>query len=89
MESLNVFGELKGLVEILTVIEQLMTWRFRAITDERTCADCMELNGREFEVDSPSELDMFFPYGELVSPRRYKPNIHPNCRCIISHVHGE
>ena len=73
------------LVKRLRIIEYGI-WRYVAITDDRTCKACMKWHGKVFvtqDEHNPVELWDLFPYGELVDPLHFKPNVHPNCRCII------
>ncbi|MEM2177039.1 MAG: phage minor head protein [Archaeoglobaceae archaeon] len=62
-------------------------WKYHAVGDDKTCADCMRLNNRVFNAES-NELKAIFQYGELISHDTFKPNIHPNCRCILKRVYS-
>lgn len=79
------------LLNILELLRRLRIveyglWRYIAVTDDRTCSACMMHHGKVFitqDENKPDELFALFPYGELVSPTLFKPNVHPNCRCVI------
>lgn len=82
MLSLNASGALNSLAEILSLLEASV-WRFHAVGDDRTCEDCASLDGETWIVDDVEELTDVFPYGEVVDYKTFKPNIHPNCRCVV------
>jgi len=79
------FLRLIELLRRLRIVEYGL-WRYIAVTDDRTCSACMMHHGKVFvtqDENKPDELFNLFPYGQLVSPTLFKPNVHPNCRCVI------
>jgi len=75
------------ILKVIHILEAQL-WRFRAVGDERTCKDCMKYDGKVFHVEDPSELEDKFPYGEFEDAHTFRPNIHPNCRCIIKRIYS-
>ena len=61
----------------------MQRWMFNAKGDGKTCDDCDNLDGRVFDLQDVSELEEFFPYGEIESSSHFLPHVHPNCRCEI------
>lgn len=56
-------------------------WLYVAIHDDVTCKTCQGWESWEwFPGDA---LRKYFPYHEISSPNYIKPNVHPNCRCIL------
>lgn len=76
---------MNSLGEVLSLLEASL-WRFHAVGDDRTCEDCAALNGETWIVDNVEDLLDIFAYGEVVNDKTFKPNVHPNCRCVIRFV---
>ena len=67
------------LVQIVEAIQRKL-WLFVAITDNRTCTQCMRFDRL---LMTEREIIDNFPYLERVSDLVWFPRVHPNCRCEL------
>jgi hypothetical protein len=65
------------------VAQEFQTWTF-ATQGSDPCDVCQELDGKVFEVLTDDELLEEFEYGEFVDSQTFKPNVHPNCMCVLT-----
>ena len=70
--------KLVGIVE--AVLETIQFWRYEAITDNRTCRQCLRYDGMRM---TRREIYSRFPYLEKASVSLWYPRVHPNCRCEL------
>lgn len=69
--------------ELQTFFGQYDLWQFTAITDDRTCAECMDkdtrfYNGNELRSEF---MDLLIEDGDTILAR-----VHPNCRCELHRI---
>ncbi len=87
----GVFG--KDEVPLVTVMDALARWEtkwvvYRAVLDERTCSECQKLDGRVFEVGTPSYKEHMPPSDCLNLRDPNDPEEHTPCRCVyVSCLH--
>ncbi len=58
-------------------------WQYIAITDDRTCSPCLELDTRFFMGD---ELRGEFPFLKVIDVNQILVGKHPNCRCVLQRI---
>jgi len=71
-ETIRAFN--RGRYEGMQSVNEITGWKYEAAADERTCEQCMSLDGQEFKKDDDSMLP---------------PNPHVSCRCTFSYVFGK
>lgn len=62
-------------------------WVFVTMRDDATCDECDSYDGELVDVLSDDDLYELFEYGDMVGDGVFKPNVHPNCRCILTKVY--
>ncbi len=62
----------RGRFATLKDLDEVVGWRFEASADERTCSQCLDLDGKEFTKNDDGKLP---PDGT-----------HANCRCTFSYI---
>ena len=58
-------------------------WQFTAITDDRTCASCMNYDTRFYKGN---ELRSEFMFLEIVDGNLILAKVHLNCRCQLTRI---
>ena len=69
--------------EYQTFFSEYDVWQFIAITDDRTCASCMNYDTRFYKGN---ELRSEFIFLEIVDGNLILAKVHPNCRCQLSRI---
>lgn len=64
----------------ITYFSELDQWFFRAISDDRICDSCTELDG---SILVGSVLRTGLPYMEILDEDTIRALVHPNCRCLL------
>ena len=62
---------------------ELDLWQFIAITDDRTCAACMNYDTRFYKGN---ELRTEFEFLLIIDEDTILAQVHPNCRCELHRI---
>ena len=58
-------------------------WFYIAMSDDRVCPECDELNGGIFDGNY---LRYVFPWLRVMDEDTIFPMVHPHCRCILHRI---
>lgn len=74
------FGLILEALELLKLDEEQRFYLYIAITDDRTCPDCLRYDGR---IMTRREIDAMFKFIVKPDDNVWLPTLHTNCRCLL------